>query len=92
MLCVAAMLCSVLAFAQSKKISGVVTDASGKGVPFASVTVKGTNNGTSADANGKYTLSNVKAGDVLVITATGYVDQETTVGSSDVVNVAFTGV
>ncbi|HJS53188.1 MAG TPA: carboxypeptidase-like regulatory domain-containing protein, partial [Chitinophagaceae bacterium] len=91
LLCAAAMLCSILAFAQTRKISGVVTDANGKAVPFASVTVKGTNNGTAADANGKYTLSNVKAGDVLVITALGFLDQETPVGSSDVINITFTG-
>jgi TonB-linked SusC/RagA family outer membrane protein len=91
LLCAAAMLCSVVVLAQTRKISGVVTDANGKAVPFASVTIKGTNNGTAADANGKYTLSNVKAGDVLVVTSLGFLDQETPVGSSDVINITFTG-
>ena len=88
-LLVTAILCSTLVFAQSKKISGVVSDVNGKPVPFASVTVKGTNNGTAADANGSYSLSNVKTGDVLVISATGYVGKEVTVGANDVLNISF---
>jgi len=85
----AALLCIVVVYAQGRRISGTVKDASGNAVPFASVTIKGTNNGVSADLNGKFTISNVKTGDVLVISATGYADKEVTIGTSDEVSVAF---
>jgi TonB-dependent starch-binding outer membrane protein SusC len=39
------------AHAQSKKVTGKVTDASGLAIPNASVKIKGTNTGTTADEN-----------------------------------------
>ena len=42
---VTAILCSLLVFAQNRSVSGTVTDANGKAIPFASITVKGTKNG-----------------------------------------------
>ena len=65
------MLCGVLAFAQSRVVSGKVTDANGNPVSFASVKLKGSKSGLSADANGGYSIK-VKDGDVLVISSTGY--------------------
>lgn len=53
----AGMLCvSVSMYAQSIKISGVVTDEMGP-VMGASVMVKGTKTGTVTDVNGRYTIS-----------------------------------
>ena len=46
------MLCGVFAFAQSRVVSGKVTDKDGNPVPFASVKVKGSKTGLSADATG----------------------------------------
>jgi len=84
----AALLCSVLVFAQTRTISGLITDANGKAIPFASVTVKDNPSvGTSADGDGKFTLRNVPAGAVLVITSMGYETREITVGTSDVLSV-----
>lgn len=65
------MLSSVLAFSQTRVVSGKVTESNGNPVPFASVTVKGTKSGVSADPNGAYTIR-VKDGDVLVISASGF--------------------
>ena len=48
------MLCGVLAFAQSRVVTGKVTDIDGNPISFASVKVKGTSTGVSADANGAY--------------------------------------
>ena len=48
------MLCGALAFAQSRVVTGKVTDTDGNPVSFATVKVKGTNTGLSADANGAY--------------------------------------
>ena len=59
------MLCSLLAFSQSRVVTGKITDKDGRAVPFASVKIKGSPNGVSADDNGQYSLK-VKAGDVLI--------------------------
>ena len=85
---VMAILCSMLVFAQSRNVSGSVTDANGKAVPFASVTVKGTKNGVTADADGKFTIRGVASGTVLVISSVGFDDKELTVGTSDNVSVS----
>jgi outer membrane usher protein FimD/PapC len=66
---VTAILCSLLVFAQNRTISGTVTDANGKPVPFASITVKGTGTGVNADADGRFTLKNVPSGSTLVISS-----------------------
>jgi iron complex outermembrane receptor protein len=49
---------STAAFAQSS-ITGVVKDDKGSFVPRASVTIRGTKIGASADENGKFTLTNL---------------------------------
>jgi TonB-linked SusC/RagA family outer membrane protein len=72
------ILCSVLAFAQSRVVTGKVIDKNGREVPFASVKIKGTTVGTFADASGQYQLK-VKTGDVLLITSQGYKSEETDV-------------
>jgi len=87
---VAAILCSLLVFAQNRNVSGTVTDANGKAIPFASVTVKGTKNGVTADADGKFTIKSVASGTVLVISSVGFDDREITVGTSDNVSVSLT--
>jgi CarboxypepD_reg-like domain/TonB-dependent Receptor Plug Domain len=79
------MLCGVLAFAQSRVVSGKVTDATGNPVPFATVKVKGKPTGLSADANGAYTIR-VNNGDVLQISGTGFNALEVPVGNLTVIN------
>lgn len=81
------MLCSVFAFAQNRVITGQVKDDKGDPIPFASVTIKGTNRGTTTDANGSFRIE-AKTGDVLVITAVGSKDRELAVGSSNSYNVS----
>ncbi len=65
------MLSGVLAFAQSRTISGTVKDESGTPVPYATVTETGTRNATTADANGNFSLK-MKGGGSLTFTATGF--------------------
>lgn len=57
------------------KVSGTVTDDLGP-VTGASVHVKGTGNGTVTDLDGKYSLSNLKKGDIIVVSFVGYNTQE----------------
>jgi TonB-linked SusC/RagA family outer membrane protein len=79
------MLSGLLAFAQTRVVTGKVTDADGNPVSFASVRIKGSNVGLSADANGAYSIK-VKAGDVLVFSGAGLKAAELPVGSLTVVN------
>lgn len=76
--------------AQTLTVSGAVTDSStGEGIPFASVMVKGTMNGNSADADGAYTLnvSNPSSA-VLVFSAVGYASAEISVSGRSKIDVA----
>jgi TonB-linked SusC/RagA family outer membrane protein len=82
-----ALLCSLLAFAQTRTVSGVIIDGDGKPLSFASVTIKGTKTGTTADADGKFILKNVATGTTLVVSAIGFSDREVSVGTSDNLNV-----
>ncbi len=79
------MLCGVFAFAQTRVVSGKVTDSEGNPVSFATVTVKGSNVGLSADANGAFSIK-VKAGDVLVFSGTSFKNVEVPVGSNTIIN------
>ena len=77
---------SLLAFSQTKVVTGKVTDQQGQPVPFASVRVKGTKQGVSADADGNYSIR-VKSGDALIISGTGLTQKEVPVGDGTAVNV-----
>lgn len=68
-------------FAQDKTVTGKVLDENGAGLPGASITIKGTNSGTNADANGDFTLAGVKSSSILVISSIGYARQEITAGN-----------
>ncbi|HEV7378601.1 MAG TPA: TonB-dependent receptor plug domain-containing protein, partial [Dyadobacter sp.] len=73
-LCLALLLLlgSPAAMAQKYKVAGKVLDAKGEALPGASVTEKGTNNGTITDANGIYTLNVMYTNATLVVTFVGY--------------------
>lgn len=77
---------SQLLFAQEGTITGIVTDNSGTGLPGVNLLVKGTNNGTATDFDGKYAIE-ASQGDVLVFSFIGFVNQEVTV-SGNTVNVS----
>lgn len=60
------------------KIIGTVIDAiGGAPIPFVSISIKGTNRGTTADAKGNFALSNLKNGTYIIrVAAVGYRTQE----------------
>lgn len=69
-------------FAQGKTVSGKVTDSKdGSPVAGASVTVKGTNRGTTTDATGAFRITVDNNNAVLVITSVGFTRQEVAVGA-----------
>lgn len=51
------LLCSIVAVAQKKSITGIITDAAGEAVIGASIVEVGTTNGTVSDVDGNFTLS-----------------------------------
>ncbi len=61
-----------MAQAQTKKISGHVTDDKNNPVANASVTVKGTTQGTTTNENGEFTLSVPAATSALVVSSVNY--------------------
>lgn len=79
------MLCGVLAFAQSRVVTGKVTDIDGNPVSFATIKVKGTSTGLSADANGAYSIK-VTPGAILVISGASFKETEVPVGTQNVLN------
>lgn len=86
----AVVLISVIAAtAQTRSISGKVTDDKGEPVAYASVTIKGTNTGVAADAAGSFKI-NAKTGDVLVISSTGIITKEVIVGAENTISVTVT--
>lgn len=80
------MLTASIAFAQGRMITGVVKDDAGNPVSGASVIIRGTSFGVSANPEGQFSIS-AKRGDVLEVTATNFLPQQVTVGSADSVSV-----
>ncbi|MCW3073382.1 MAG: TonB-dependent receptor [Flaviaesturariibacter sp.] len=65
------LLCCVVAFAQTRTVTGTVRDDKGNPVPFATVMEKGTRKAVTADANGRFSIT-VADNASLAISATGY--------------------
>ena len=57
-------------FAQTRTVTGTVTDQTGAVVPNATISVKGTNTATQTDANGRFSI-NAADNAVLVISSVG---------------------
>lgn len=70
---------------QTKKVSGVVSDAMGP-IIGASVKVKGTSTGVATDFDGNFTL-NVQPGATLVVSYIGYVTKEIKVGNQTTLSI-----
>lgn len=63
----------------TRKVTGVIKDASGEPIIGASVTVKGTSRGDASDMDGKFTVE-ASSSDILVISYIGFHPQEIKVG------------
>lgn len=71
-----------------QKISGKVTDAEkGETLPGVSILIKGTQKGTTTDANGEYSITVADSKAVLVFSIVGYEPQEVVVGNRATINV-----
>src|SRR5688572_22348642 len=73
---------------QAVTVSGKITDESGLPLPGTNVLVKGTSLGTTADANGEYTLAVTDGDAVLVFSFIGYTTQEISVNNQSQINIS----
>lgn len=64
-----------------RTISGTVQDEKGEALPGVNILIKGTQQGTTTNAEGKFTLTVPDDKAVLIFSFVGYVSQEITVGS-----------
>ena len=76
------LLCSINVLAQ-QTVNGIVKDkSSDELLPEVSIIVEGSSKGTETDFDGYFSLSNVKSGDVLVISYLGYKTQKITLDAN----------
>ncbi|TAE31795.1 MAG: SusC/RagA family TonB-linked outer membrane protein [Cytophagales bacterium] len=76
------------AFAQSRTVTGVVTSSDdGAVLPGVNVIVKGTTNGATTNAEGRFTLNDVPANASLQISFIGYENLDVQVGNRASINV-----
>ncbi len=73
--------------AQNVTVKGKVTDDKGEMIPGASVTVKGSQQGTLTDAEGMYSVE-VEGNATLVFSFLGYLKQEVAVSNRSTINVS----
>lgn len=80
------MLTAVALNAQSINISGKVTDRSGAPIPGVTVYVSTSNNGTSTDMDGKYSIL-VNKGETLSFVCIGYNSQNVVIGDKSLIDI-----
>lgn len=73
--------------AQSRQVTGKVTDDGGNPVANASVLIKGTKIGTFTNENGEFIFSVPPTAKTLVVSAVGYQEYYVSIGSKSIVNV-----
>src|SRR5690349_15711066 len=76
-------------FFQASTVTGTVSDEVGSPLPGVNVIVKGTSNGTTTDADGKYSLrlEADQAAGTLVFSFIGFKPQEVPVGGQSKINI-----
>lgn len=80
-------LVGLTAFAQSRTVTGVVTASEdGAALPGVNVLVRGTTNGATTNADGRFTLNDVPANATLQISFIGYESLEVQVGNRATIN------
>jgi len=72
------------------RVTGKVTGSNGEALPGVSVTVKGSNIGTSTDANGNYAITAPDGSATLVFSYVGYQTQETPINGRTSISLSLT--
>ena len=88
-LLIAAFAFTMLAFKypNSFVVTGKITDVDGNPVSFATIKIKGTNSGVSADANGVFSLKVNNESDILVVNAASFKAVEVPVATRRLFNI-----
>ncbi len=82
-LLIAFLVTAVLSYAQTKTVTGKITDGANKEPMIgASVVVKGTKLGTTSDADGKFSLEVPTDAKTLTISFVGYTPKDVTIGTA----------
>lgn len=83
------ILLSTILCAQTRDVSGTVTDKSdGSAIAGANVTVKGTATGTATDADGKFSLKVSNEVTTLIVSFIGYETQEVNITGLSTINIS----
>jgi hypothetical protein len=77
------VLVAQITFAQERAVSGVVSDNAGMPIPGVSVLVKGTQNGTQTDFDGKFSIKATPS-DMLVFSYVGMKTLQMSASSTNV--------
>jgi len=77
---------ALTAYAQTT-FRGTVTDEAGKPVPSASITVKGTSQGTLTNESGVFSIQ-ASQGSILVVSSVGFANKEVTLGTESQLNIS----
>lgn len=81
-------LVGLTAFAQTRTVTGVITSSEdGAALPGVNVLVKGTANGTTTNAGGRFTLNNVPPNGALQISFVGYESLEVQLGNRATISI-----
>jgi TonB-linked SusC/RagA family outer membrane protein len=91
MLLLGVMCLSTQLLAQNRTISGRITNELGEGIANASVTVKGTTNGTVTNATGNFSLSITPSTRTLVVSSVGFQTREITIGNQNTYDLTLSG-
>jgi TonB-linked SusC/RagA family outer membrane protein len=84
------LLIGIYAIAQTRTVSGRVTDEKGNSLSNASVVVKGTNIGTTTSPDGSFSLSVPSKSTSIVVSYVGLADKEIALTGSNKYNVSLT--
>src|SRR5690606_7224941 len=68
-------------------VEGTVTDQDGEPLIGVNIQVKGSNNGTATDLEGRFTLEDIDEQAVLVVSYIGYQTQEVSVAGKSTINI-----
>lgn len=82
------LLFNVTSFAQALRVTGKVTDGTGKALEGATVTVKGTNISSTSDATGNYSINVPARNATLAFTSIGFTREEVKVDGRSAINVS----
>src|SRR4030095_35353 len=74
-------------WAQQRTITGKVTDDKGAPIPGASIAAKGTNTGTTSNADGVFSITVPAKATTLVVSSINMQDVEIDIGNQSVLNV-----